>query len=81
MSKRVMIQRRTLLEMVPYTIQHILKLEKAGKFPPRRRVGENRVGWFLDEILCWQEGRWSPERPEPGTPNGTKPAPLPSPVL
>ena len=51
-SARVVITRKALLEMVPYTIQHVLKLEKAGKFPRRRRFGENRVGWFRDEIVA-----------------------------
>lgn len=60
---RTVITRARLLEMVPYTIQHILKLEKAGKFPRRQRFGENRVGWFLDEVRAWQEGRWTPPSP------------------
>lgn len=62
-TTRVVITRKTLLVMVPYTIQHILKLEKAGKFPPRQRFGENRVGWFKDEVVAWQHGRWTPPPP------------------
>jgi len=39
--------------MVPYTRQHILRLENAGKFPRRVRVGDNRIGWLLAEIEDW----------------------------
>ena len=65
---RVVITRKTLLEMVPYTIQHILKLEKAGKFPRRQRFGLNRVGWYEDEIASWQQGRWTPPPMSPVAP-------------
>ena len=44
---------RVLSSMVPYTRQHVLKLEKAGKFPKRLAVGENRVGWLLSEVEDW----------------------------
>ena len=43
--------------VVPYTRQHILRLERAGKFPKRIRVGANRIGWLLSEIEEWIEGR------------------------
>ena len=44
-------------EVVPYTRQHILRLERAGKFPKRIPVGANRIGWLLSEIEEWIEGR------------------------
>ena len=43
--------------MVPYTRQHVLKLEKSGKFPRRLTVGANRIGWLLSEIEVWIEAR------------------------
>ena len=43
----------TLRTMVPYTRQHILRLEVSGKFPRRIQVGSNRVGWVLSEIETW----------------------------
>ena len=43
--------------MVPYTRQHVLKLEKAGRFPRRLSVGANRIGWLLSEIEAWIEDR------------------------
>ena len=33
--------------------QHILRLEKKGKFPKRIKVGERRVGWWLHEVMAW----------------------------
>ena len=43
--------------MVPYTRQHVLKLEKDRKFPRRLVVGANRIGWLLSEIEAWIEER------------------------
>ena len=31
--------------------------EKAGKFPRRRRIGPNAVGWRSDEIRDWIDSR------------------------
>jgi prophage regulatory protein len=56
------ISRKELLEMIPYTSQHILRLEKAGKFPRRIPIGARRVGWWLHEILAWLKAREA-ERP------------------
>ncbi len=49
------ITRRELRHLVPYTPQHILRLEKKGKFPKRIKVGERRVGWWLHEVMAWLE--------------------------
>ena len=62
---RPVITRKTLLEKVPYTIQHILRLEKAGRFPRRQKFGDNRVGWYQDDIAAWQQGRWTPSPSPP----------------
>jgi prophage regulatory protein len=51
------ITRRELRRLVPYTPQHILRLEKKNKFPKRIKVGERRVGWWLHEVMAWLEGR------------------------
>lgn len=44
---------KQLQEMVPYSRQHILRLEQAGRFPKRVRFSENRVGWLLSEVEDW----------------------------
>jgi prophage regulatory protein len=43
--------------IVPYTMQHVLRLEKRGKFPRRLQIGPRRVGWYLAEIEAWLEAR------------------------
>lgn len=48
-----LITRSELLSIVPYTPQHILRLEKRGLFPRRVQVGPNRVAWLLSEVEEW----------------------------
>lgn len=52
-----LISRSELLAIVPYTSQHILRLEKRGLFPLRIQVGPNRVAWLLSEIEEWVAAR------------------------
>ena len=49
--------RRHLRELIPYTPQHIHRLEKAGKFPRRIQLGPNRVGWLATEVDAWLNER------------------------
>lgn len=51
------VTRKELRELVPFTPQYILKLEKAGKFPARIPIGQRRVGWRLDLVLGWIKER------------------------
>ena len=43
--------------IVPYTRQHIHRLERARLFPRRVRIGANRIGWLLSEIEAWLADR------------------------
>jgi prophage regulatory protein len=54
-----LITKAELRRMVPYTPQHILRLEKRGLFPRRVQVGPNRVAWLLSEIEEWIAARVS----------------------
>ncbi len=47
---------KQLKELQPYSRQHVARLEQAGKFPKRVRLGQNRVGWVYDEVVAWLEG-------------------------
>ena len=38
---------------IPYCPQHIARLEAAGQFPKRIRLGKNRVAWLLSEVEEW----------------------------
>lgn len=51
------ISKRQLKEMIPYSMQHIARLEKAGHFPKRVQLGPNRVGWVEAEVLDWIQER------------------------
>ena len=51
------ISKKELKRIIPYTPQHILRLEKQGKFPKRIQVGERRVGWLLSDVESWIESR------------------------
>ena len=42
---------------IPYSFAHIARLEAAGKFPRRVKLGACRVAWMLDEVLEWIEER------------------------
>lgn len=42
---------------IPYSGQHIARLEAAGQFPRRIRLGGNRVVWLLSEIEEWLDAR------------------------
>lgn len=48
---------KTLKTMVPYSRQHIARLEKVGRFPKRVILSPSRVGWVYDEIVAYIEGR------------------------
>lgn len=47
------ITRHELRALVPYTPQHVLRLEKRGLFPARVQIGPNRVGWLQSEVEAW----------------------------
>lgn len=42
---------------IPYTPQHIGRLEAAGKFPKRVTLGPGRVAWVLAEVDAWLSER------------------------
>ena len=47
------LSKRDLKELVLYSLQHVARLEKAGKFPKRVQLGPNRVRWVESEVLDW----------------------------
>ena len=38
---------------IPYSPNHIRRLEDAGHFPKRIRIGGNRVAWLRHEVEDW----------------------------
>ena len=43
--------------MVSYSKAHIDRLEVAGLFPKRIRLGQGRVAWVEDEVISWIKQR------------------------
>lgn len=43
--------------LIPYSMNHIRRLEYAGSFPRRVRIGANRVGWVRAEVEAWLNER------------------------
>jgi len=54
------IDRHERRQLVPYSDNHVLRLERAGLFPARVKLGPNRVGWLLSEVLAWID--WKADR-------------------
>lgn len=59
MSKnpKQLIDKKELTKLVKYSSQHIARLEKAGEFPKRLQLGQNRVAWILAEVEEWIDQR------------------------
>ena len=53
-------------EKVLYCRAHIMRLELAGKFPKRIRLGQGRVAWLESEVDDWIKSRVA-ERDRPTT--------------
>ena len=46
-----------LSEAIPYSLNHVRRLEVAGLFPKRVQIGANRVGWVRAEVEQWINDR------------------------
>ena len=42
---------------VPYSFAHIARLENAGEFPRRVKLGACRVAWLAAEVQDWIDER------------------------
>jgi prophage regulatory protein len=51
-----LVSKKELRTLVLYCDAHIARLEAAGQFPKRVRLGNGprcRVGWLLSEVMAW----------------------------
>lgn len=56
----MLLSKKQLKEFVLYSSQHIQRLENAGQFPKRVRLGNgprSRVGWVKQEVVDWLQTR------------------------
>ena len=51
------IDRHELRTLVPLHQSQVARLEAAGEFPRRIRLGTARIGWSLYEVVLWMEAR------------------------
>lgn len=42
---------------IPYTREHISRLAKVGKFPPKIRLSHRCIGFYEDLIVSWVDER------------------------
>ena len=49
--------RHNMPEYTGYSIIHIYRLIKAGRFPKPLRLGANRVAWLESDLLAWQAAK------------------------
>ena len=55
-----LLSKKELKTYVLYSSQHIARMEKAGEFPKRVRLGpyrSSRVGWLESEVRAWLQVR------------------------
>lgn len=51
------IRRKELLQLIGVSSATQWRMEKAGEFPARRRLGKASVGWLLSEVEEWLKSR------------------------
>ena len=52
-----LLSKKQVREIVLYSPAHIARLEAAGLFPKRVRLGTGRVGWVDAEVYGWVDAR------------------------
>ena len=56
--ERLLVSKKELKTLgIPYSFAHIARLEAAGKFPSRIRLGQCRVARKYEDVLHWVEER------------------------
>jgi prophage regulatory protein len=57
-NERLLVSKKDLKALgIPYCAQHIARLEAAGLFPQRIKLGACRVAWRYKDVLNWIEAR------------------------
>lgn len=54
-----LLSKEDLRRLLPYSNDHLRRLERAGLFPRRVRLGTGRIGWSEREVTEWIEARKS----------------------
>jgi prophage regulatory protein len=51
------VRRKQLLELIGLSCATQWRMEKAGQFPARIKLGKGSVGWHLTEVEAWLKDR------------------------
>jgi prophage regulatory protein len=51
------ISQQELLTLIPFTRQHVARLEAAGRFPKRIQLGDRKIAWKLSAVRAWLDER------------------------
>jgi predicted DNA-binding transcriptional regulator AlpA len=51
------VRRKQLLQLIGVSCATQWRMEKAGQFPARIKLGKGSVGWHLTEVEEWLKGR------------------------
>ena len=56
--ERLLVSKKDLRALgIPYSFAHIARLEAAGRFPKRIRLGQCRVAWLYSDVVNWVQDR------------------------
>ena len=56
--ERLLVSKKDLHSLgIPYSFAHIARLESAGRFPKRIRLGQCRVAWLYEDVVNWVQER------------------------
>jgi prophage regulatory protein len=56
-SPRTILRRGAVIARTGYSYASLWRLERAGQFPSRVRLGPAAVGWYEDEVDEWVRSR------------------------
>lgn len=65
-DRRTLINRKTLLAMIPLAERTIFNMEQRGEFPRRIALTSRNVAWDLAEVEAWIEARKAFQAIRPG---------------
>ena len=57
------LKKKAVCELVSYSPAHVDRLEAAGLFPKRVRLGQQRVAWVEQEVRDWMTERMNERKP------------------
>lgn len=46
-----------LRKLIPFSVSYFWRLERAGLFPKRIKLGQRRIGWDRAEVVAWIEAK------------------------